>query len=208
MSRKKIDISKLKFDNIGDRVAFIRAKNDESQEVFGKCIGISKGNVSNLENHKYDPSYLSLNKIVEKYKVSPVWLLTGEGDPYIKLEVITKEQAEERKKEAAAGKGLDKVLAGLKEIFENQTNEIRTLKKEGEELRQRLAENEDRLVKTESALSELKSRYNKLAHEKVLVDLKNQIERRKGEDRRKKDEPIPPENERRSGQDRRKASVG
>lgn len=82
MSREKVNISKLNFKIIGNRVTLIRYGRGLSQDEFGKYIGISKGNVSCFENHKYEPSFKVLVKIIEQFNVNPGWLLTGGGTPY------------------------------------------------------------------------------------------------------------------------------
>jgi transcriptional regulator with XRE-family HTH domain len=127
MSRKKIDISQLDLTKIGGRFAYVRLFYGQDQDVFAKNIGLSISNVSNVENYKYDPSFKPLKKLIEIYKVNPIWLLTGEGEPYkvvvledkrlflkndgspveeysedfaLQLEVITREEAEKRKNAA------------------------------------------------------------------------------------------------------------
>lgn len=86
MSRKKINISDLNLKKIGGRVAYIRIKNGLNQEEFGKKIGITKSNVSSIENHLYEPSYQPIVQIIEKFKLNPVWFLIGEGDPVLSRE--------------------------------------------------------------------------------------------------------------------------
>jgi len=82
MSRKKPDISQINLNKIGGRFTYVRLFYGESQEKFAKNIGLSISNVSNIENYKYEPSFGPLKNLIEKYKVNPVWLLTGEGEPY------------------------------------------------------------------------------------------------------------------------------
>lgn len=56
-SRKKVRISELNFENIGDRITFIRMMHGKTLEEFSSMLGISKGNISDLENSKNKPSY-------------------------------------------------------------------------------------------------------------------------------------------------------
>lgn len=91
MSRKKPDISQINLKKIGGRFTFVRLFYEQEQEEFANNLGISISNVSNIENHKYKPSFEPLKNLLEKYKVNPVWLLTGEGDPY-KIVVLEDER--------------------------------------------------------------------------------------------------------------------
>lgn len=83
MSRKKVQISELDLNKIGGRIAYIRLSNDENQDVFAIKTGLSKSNVSGLENHKYEPSFKALVQISEIYSVNANWLLFGKGDIFI-----------------------------------------------------------------------------------------------------------------------------
>lgn len=83
MSRKKNLISELDLQKIGGRIAYIRLINEETQAVFCEKTGLSKGNLSELEKNKYDPSYQAIIKIVDIYNINPGWLLFGKGDPFV-----------------------------------------------------------------------------------------------------------------------------
>ena len=83
MSRKKVQISDLDLSKIGCRFAYVRIKAGEEQAGFAKNIGISKANISSIENNKHNPSFIPIKNIVFKYSLNPLWLLYGEGDPYI-----------------------------------------------------------------------------------------------------------------------------
>jgi len=80
MSRKKINISELDLKKVGGRIALIRDKSGLNQEQFAENIELSKSNISQIENHIFEPSFKSLVKIIEHYCVNPDWLLTGEGE--------------------------------------------------------------------------------------------------------------------------------
>ena len=83
MSRKKIQISELDLNKIGCRIAYIRLFNNEGQDVFAVKSGLSKSNVSGLENHKYEPSFKAMVKISETYSINANWLLFGKGDIFL-----------------------------------------------------------------------------------------------------------------------------
>jgi len=84
LSRKKQQISELNLSKIGGRISYIRLSAGESQDVFAKKIGISKGNLSDIENHRHNPSYIPIVRIIEHYSVNPLWLFFKKGEPYIK----------------------------------------------------------------------------------------------------------------------------
>lgn len=81
MSRKKIRDISLDLKKIGNRIFYVRDILKLNQVEFAKKVGISKSNISNIENHKYEPSYQTLGKIVEKCGISSLWLLTCKGPP-------------------------------------------------------------------------------------------------------------------------------
>lgn len=63
-----------------------------SMEEFSSKIGLTKGNISNFENHKYEPSFKAIVEICKQFEVDSNWLLTGIGSPYIKGEKPLPEQ--------------------------------------------------------------------------------------------------------------------
>lgn len=73
-------LSDLDLKKIGGRIAYIRLLNNQTQEQFAEIIGISKGHVSEWENHKYEPSFYPLVRIVQNYSIEPTWLLVGQGE--------------------------------------------------------------------------------------------------------------------------------
>lgn len=93
MSRKKTLISELDLTKIGGRIAYLRVKNDLTQAQLSENTGLSKGNVSGLESHKYEPSARAIIKIVELFGVTTDWLLFGDR-PNEKTDFATKATAE------------------------------------------------------------------------------------------------------------------
>lgn len=77
MSRKKIHISELNLKKVGHRIALLRLEEGLTQDQFAKITGLSKSNVSGIENHKYEPSFKAITKIVGFFKVNPEWILFG-----------------------------------------------------------------------------------------------------------------------------------
>lgn len=78
-SRKKVRISELNFKNIGDRITFIRMMHGNTVEEFSSMLGISKGNLSDLENNKNKPSYEVIACIAENFNVNSEWIISGTG---------------------------------------------------------------------------------------------------------------------------------
>jgi len=126
MSRKKILISELNLNKIGGRIAYIRLKNNLSQSKFAENVGISIGNLSGLENHKYEPSYRAIIKILEVFKVDPIWLLIGEGE-------MTRQGTEGDASIYKVGDPLDEdpeiaeLLSSAKKVLDSGTDRAETL---------------------------------------------------------------------------------
>lgn len=70
--------------NISDRIKKIRTDHSPklSQTEFGERIGVSKDVIANLEYGRVKPSDSMIRLICMTYKVNPLWLETGEGEPY------------------------------------------------------------------------------------------------------------------------------
>jgi transcriptional regulator with XRE-family HTH domain len=84
MSRKKIHISDINLNEIGGRFAFIRIKRGATHKEFADLLGISASNLSEIENHKHNPSFIPITRIIDQFNIDPMWLLFGENDPYNK----------------------------------------------------------------------------------------------------------------------------
>lgn len=81
MKNKKLEITN-EDKNIGKRIKYLRNNINLSQESFSNKINISKGNLSDLENLKYYPSYSVLVSIIKAFKINSSWLLMGNGSMY------------------------------------------------------------------------------------------------------------------------------
>jgi len=77
MSRKKMNISELSLEKIGDRIKYLRIKGGMTQAQLSEMIELSKGNISSLEKNRYEPSARSIIKISELFKVATDWILLG-----------------------------------------------------------------------------------------------------------------------------------
>lgn len=78
MSRKKDNFSKLNLGKIGGRIEYLRKNKGLTQLQLSEKINISKGSISQLENHKYDPSANTIIMLSELFEVTTDWILFGE----------------------------------------------------------------------------------------------------------------------------------
>lgn len=63
--------------DIGFRIKCIRKENNLNQTQFAKTIGISQGNLSEIEMGNSNPSAETLLSLRQQYNVNLNWLLTG-----------------------------------------------------------------------------------------------------------------------------------
>ena len=68
-----------------DRIKYVRTHANMSQGEFAATLDLSQNYMTMLENGKRNPSERTLNDICEKFNVDPVWLRTGEGEPFVEL---------------------------------------------------------------------------------------------------------------------------
>ncbi len=66
-----------------DRIKELRKFKSLSQKDFGEFIQLSLMNVSDIERGKVKPSIDVIRKISKSFRVSPTWLLTGEGEMFL-----------------------------------------------------------------------------------------------------------------------------
>ena len=72
--------------NSNDRLKFIREQLNLTQEKFGKGLGLSRLNITNLESGKVKISTLHALAIEYIHGINKDWLLSGEGLPINKEE--------------------------------------------------------------------------------------------------------------------------
>lgn len=66
-----------------DRIKQIRKDANLTQEEFSKTIHISRSNLGNIESGKINLTDRVVNDICDAFRVNPIWLRTGNGNPYI-----------------------------------------------------------------------------------------------------------------------------
>jgi repressor LexA len=64
-------------DSIGERIKYLRKKNNISQQELADATGLQRGNLSHYEKNKTKPSADTLVEISSFFNVSLDWLITG-----------------------------------------------------------------------------------------------------------------------------------
>jgi len=60
--------------NIADKLKLIRKVNNLTQAEFAKSIGVSRGNLANIELGKVEPTQVFINCVALMYNVDKNWL--------------------------------------------------------------------------------------------------------------------------------------
>jgi transcriptional regulator with XRE-family HTH domain len=69
---------------LAERMKRLRKNLGLLQEDLARQLGISKTTISTIENEKQLPTIPIIIGMINNYRVSPVWLLKGEGEMFIK----------------------------------------------------------------------------------------------------------------------------
>lgn len=77
--------------NFAEKLKLIRNIQRMTQEDFSKTIGISRGNLGNLETGRVTPSKLLINCIASMFDIDKEWLLSSDES----LSALTKDKKEE-----------------------------------------------------------------------------------------------------------------
>ena len=64
----------------GDRMKLIRAKNNLTQEEFGKRIGSARNTIANYECENRTPGNSVIALVCREFGVNELWLRTGDGE--------------------------------------------------------------------------------------------------------------------------------
>lgn len=71
---------------MNERIKLVRKNEGLTLEKFGERIGITAPSCSNIENGKKNPSDQTIRSICREFNVSEIWLRTGEGEMYNRLD--------------------------------------------------------------------------------------------------------------------------
>lgn len=81
---------------IGIRIREVRKNKKMTLEEFGKCIGLKKNSLSQIENGKNSVTDQNLLAICREFNVSESWLRTGEGEMFLKTPSTLIEQLKQK----------------------------------------------------------------------------------------------------------------
>lgn len=70
---------------IGERIKAVRTDKKLTLEKFGEKIGIKKSSLSQIENGKVNVTDRVIKSICREFNVNEHWLLTGDGDMFLRL---------------------------------------------------------------------------------------------------------------------------
>ncbi|MDI3480825.1 MAG: repressor LexA [Tepidanaerobacteraceae bacterium] len=80
-------MSSNELNTIGDRIKYLREKNNVTQQQLADATGLERGNLSHYEKNKIKPSAETIVALARFFKVSTDWLLTGQ-EPDIKSHIL------------------------------------------------------------------------------------------------------------------------
>lgn len=80
-------------NSIGERIRSKRMANKMSMQELGNILGKSKGNISEYEKGKYEPSAKTIIALSRVFKVSTDWILIGEEYDHNSDEVLSEQEA-------------------------------------------------------------------------------------------------------------------
>ena len=83
MSKQSRKRDLLEEKGIGFRLRKLREKLGLSRDSFARKVQTTPKQIERYERNETEAGILFLDKLVEKFKVSPVWLLTGEGPMFL-----------------------------------------------------------------------------------------------------------------------------
>ena len=90
MSQKKAtevkEIEKLRKERVGERLKKARESLNISQIRLAEQVGVSQGTISKWERGLCEIPYSVMEYLAKAYNVNLHWLLTGEGEMFIKRE--------------------------------------------------------------------------------------------------------------------------
>jgi transcriptional regulator with XRE-family HTH domain len=68
---------------LGERIKYLQKNSGKNQVEFAKSLGVSKGSLILYQKNDRSPGSSFLRTLCELYRVNPIWLLLGEGEPVL-----------------------------------------------------------------------------------------------------------------------------
>ena len=122
-------------NSIGERIKSYRVRKGIKLRDFAKLIGISQGGLSDIENDKTKPGANTLVSIVQKTDINPGWLLTGEGDMFIKPVCQETEISSEVLEALKSNPTIEKIVRMLGKIKDKDVLHVFSILEEKEKVR-------------------------------------------------------------------------
>jgi transcriptional regulator with XRE-family HTH domain len=72
----------MNYKTIGERLKYIRVKNDKTQDELGGMLFLSRDHISRLERNKCNPTESTIELFCKLFGVNKNWILTGTGDVF------------------------------------------------------------------------------------------------------------------------------
>jgi SOS-response transcriptional repressor LexA len=110
---------------IGDRFKETREKLGLNQSELARSIGANPSIMSDIERGDKEPSKKIISALIVKYRINSNWLLTGEGDMYIKDELPQRSRLEQELDETIAAhpkfSEIESRLAALEALLKQES---------------------------------------------------------------------------------------
>ena len=150
---------------IGERLRALRKLNNESQQELSNKTGVHRSYIADVEAGRREPSYGFIQKLIDAIRVSPTWLMTGEGPMFLApADRVASESPEDEESSLAVNALREDILAQkivlmLQGVDEEGRREILA---NAEKIKQ-AAEERARLVELEAQVEVLKGLVGKRA---------------------------------------------
>ena len=150
---------------IGERLRALRKLNNESQQELSNKTGVHRSYIADVEAGRREPSYGFIQKLIDAIRVSPTWLMTGEGPMFLaSTDRVASESPEDKESSLAVNALREDILAQkivlmLREVDEEDRREILAYAEKAKQA----AEERARLVAAEAKIAELERHMGKAA---------------------------------------------
>jgi transcriptional regulator with XRE-family HTH domain len=177
MSRKKLPREK---NTLGGRFAYAREQKGYDIKKLAVLMGCSPSHITGIELNKKSPSEYFLNDLEQKTYISKLFIKTGQGEPYIKKEVDTKQVASTEKAKGEAVFIQQETIQNFFQSFGLMLNHLDGRLKSIEDritsLEGKKLEKAEEAIKEKKVLIELVARFGHIAVEKGYIELHDLIE--------------------------------